>query len=298
MAYPIYDSFSLQDSNFVTTDIEYRTIPSREISLEAISRKPGKKFVSTEFGERKIRLSGFILGSSATDLQTNIDNFHQNVTRKSTGVLSFDATRSINATVSVVSITDPQYSQTMVPFEVEFTAASPFYEGTQQTAVTSVAEGTSSKTISTTISGSVFAEPTITYYSAGIPGQSTTIYKMTVTYSPTSEYVTWSGGDNTLARGDMVQFDYANQRILEGSTDIQAEGAFSRFEPGSTNIVVDFYSTSTSSTTKSTSTTATTLSTSTTHTGTTTSTSTTRSTSTTTTLASPRIEIVYKPRFL
>lgn len=310
MSYPTYDGFDMNTADYIVTNLEYRTIPTREISLEPISRKPGKKFLSTEFGERKIKMSGFILGDSATDLQNNIDTFHQYVTRKATGVLVFDATRSIAATVSSVAISDPQYSQTIVPFEVEFIAAAPFFEGTEQTVQVSLPEGTGSQTISTTISGSVFAEPTVTYYSAGVPGQMSSIYKISVTYNPTSEYVTWSGGDNTLARNTTVQFDYANQKILEDTTEIEAEGAFSRFEPGSTDIVIALYSTSTtttrstSSSTSSSTTMSITISTSTTKSTSTsstqsmtTSTSTTMSTSTTTTLQ-PRVEITYKPRYL
>jgi len=235
----MFDSFELQTTAYIVTNIEYRTIPVRELSLESISRKPGKKFLSTEFGERKINMSGFVIGTSASDLQTNIDNFHSNVTRKTTGVLAFDATRSINATVSNVVISDPQYSQTMVPFEIEFTAASPFYEGTQLTANTTVASGSTSNAITTTISGSIFAEPTFTFTPVGSSG-STTTSGIRVTYGPSSEHVTWSGGNHTLAYGTAVQFDYANLKILEGSTEIAAEGSYSRWEPGSTTITTTF----------------------------------------------------------
>ena len=239
MAYPTYGGFSLQTDDYIVADIEYRTAPTREISLESISRKPGKKFLSTEFGERKIKMSGFILGTSATVLQTNIDSFHENVTSKTTGVLAFDATRSISATVSSVTITDPQYSQTIVPFEIEFIAADPFYEGAEQTAVTTVASGNSSKAITTTISGSVFAEPTFTFTSNGSSGYTTTS-GIKVEYETTGEYVTWSGGNNTLAYGSSVQFDYKNLKILEDTTEIEAEGSYSRWEPGSTTITTTF----------------------------------------------------------
>src|SRR3990167_1977923 len=98
MAYsPTFDSFSLQSDDYVTTSIEYRTIPAREISLESIARKPGKKFLAEEFGERRIKLSGFILGDSSSDLTDKIDDLHTNVTRKRIGTLSVDTNRDIQA---------------------------------------------------------------------------------------------------------------------------------------------------------------------------------------------------------
>jgi len=239
MAYPTFGSFSLNDSNYICQNVEYRTIPNREISLEPISRKPGKKYLSNEFGERRIKLSGFIIGSSASDLQTKIDSLHTSVTRVSSGTLAFDATRSITATLSSLVIIDPQYSQTMVPFEMEFVAAAPFFEGTQLTANTTVANAVTTKTITTTISGSVFAEPTFTFTATAGSGYTTTS-GITVTYSPTSEYVTWSGGANFLPKGGSVQFDYANLLILQSGVEVNSAGAFSRWEPGSTTVSVAF----------------------------------------------------------
>ena len=290
-----FDAFSLQDSNYITTEIEYRSLPSREITLESIARKPGKKFLNEEFGERRIRLSGFIEGSSASDLITKIDDLHTNVTRKKIGTLSIDANRDIQALVASVAIAEPHYSQTIVPMSLEFVAAEPFFQGTQQIATTSVAEGTSSVTITTTFSGSVFAEPTITYTPKG-GTLNTNINKITISYDATGEEVTWSGGNHALNNANSVAFDYINQIITEGSTEIEASGVFARFEPGSRSITVTYYSTSTSSTTTSTS--STTRSTSTTMTGTSTTTSKSTSTSTTTTLANPTVTITYRPRYL
>src|SRR3990167_5418367 len=275
-----FDAFSLQDSNYIITDTEYRTIPSREITLESIARKPGKKFLAEEFGERRIRLSGFIEGSSASDLITKIDDLHTNVTRKKIGTLSIDADRDIQTLVVLVAIAEPHYSQTIVPMSLEFVAAEPFYQGAQRVAVTAIAEGTASATITTTISGSVFTEPIITYTPKG-GGSNTNIYRIDISYDQTVEEVTWSGGNHPLSNADSVAFDYSNKIITEGNSEIEASGVFARFEPGSTNLTVTYYSTSTSSTTTSTS-------------------STTRSTSTTNTatLASPTITITYRPRYL
>src|SRR3990167_4097027 len=106
-----FDGFSLETSNYIVSDITYRTIPVRDIVMESISRKPGKKMLSTEFAERRIRMAGYILGSDSADLISKIDSLHNNVTRKNSGLLSIDTNREIYATVASVAITDPHYTQ-------------------------------------------------------------------------------------------------------------------------------------------------------------------------------------------
>lgn len=238
-----FGSFSLQDSVYLTSDVSYRTIPARDIVLENIVRKPGKKVISQEFIERRIKLAGWILGSDSSDLITRIDNLHSNVTRKTSGTLTIDENREIEAFVASVTIAEPHYTQSAVPFEIEFLGAEPFWKGSQQTVSLTVTSGTSqpnTQSVTITISGTVFAEPSITYNAPGSTG-STTTSGIIIEYAPTGEKVTWSGQSNaTLAYGNFVKFDYANQMILEGSTEIDPFGMFSRWEPGSTNFIVTF----------------------------------------------------------
>lgn len=239
---PSFDSFSLQDSNYITAEVEYRTIPIRNIQMEWIARKPGKKYLSTEFGERHIRMKGWIIGSDSSNLVTLIDNLHTNITRKKIGTLAIDSNRDIQAVVASVTVAEPHYSQSMVPMELEFIAAEAFWRGTQQTISLTVTSGTGephTMSVTTTVSGSVFAEPSITYTAPGSTGN-TTLSGIMVNYQATGETVTWSGGASTLAYGSQVKFDYENQIILQNTTEIVATGVFSRWEPGSTNFVVTF----------------------------------------------------------
>lgn len=280
MANPTFDSFSLNDSHYITSEIEYRTIPNRELAMESISRKPGRKLISQEFAERHIRLSGWILGDDASDLLDKINDLHENVTRKDSGTLSVDTDKEIAATVASVAVMDPHYTQSMIPMDIEFIAVDPFFQGTQQTVTLDVPVGPKYQNITLTVSGSVFAEPTVTYTAPAGTG-STPTENIIVEYLSTAETVTWSGGGTPLQYAEAVQFDYANQLILldGGSEDIS--GVFSRWEPGSRNIKITYGITTTSTTTTSTSSTTTSTSTTTT-TSTSTSTSITTSTSTST----------------
>ena len=242
MISPTYNSFSLQDTNYITSEVNYRTTPKRDIVLETIARKPGRKILSTEFGPREISLSGFILGTDVTDLKTRVDNFNSNVTQDTMGTLILETGREIQAIVDQVNIPDPFYTQAMVPFSVKFVCPDPFFYGAQQTATTTVTSGSTqprTQTITTTISGTIFAEPVIAYNAPGTTGNTTTS-GIILEYEPTGQTTTWSGGGDTLSYGNFVRFDYENQLILEGSTEIEAGGVFPRWEPGSTSFTMTF----------------------------------------------------------
>lgn len=239
--YPQFDGFSLQDDNIVTQDVTYRTIPSRSLDTEKLARRPGVKTLSTDFAERKVEIAGVIIASSVSTLRDAIDNFHSNVTRKNSGALYIESDRSANAIVSTVAIADPHYSQSMVPFQIEFLLSDPFYYGTQQTVSWTVPSGTATLSQSITISGSVFAEPYIQYTAPGSSGH-TTVSGIYLKYGPTAEVVTWSGtqGSTTASYGDIILFDYPSHQIFQNSTGVDVDGVFARWEPGSTAFTVTF----------------------------------------------------------
>lgn len=241
MALPEFDGFSLQDDNFITSTLEYRTIPQRSIHTGKLTRRPGIKLIGHEFAQRTVSMSGSIVADSIAELQSLIDGLHTNVTRKDEGILQIESGRTATATVTSVVIGDPHYAQDYVPFEIEFLMADPFFYGDPQTVTTSVVSGTSSSNLQITISGSVFAEPTITFASTGSSG-STTTSGIQITYGPTAEQITWSGtnGSSVLSYGSTVSFDYVTQRILQNTVAVDIEGVFARWEPGLTSYTVTF----------------------------------------------------------
>jgi len=246
VSYPTFDGFSLQSDNYILSEIVYRSTPTRATDTQRVARRPGVKLLAHDFGERTVRMSGHIIGSSASDLQTKIDNLHTNVTRKDEGALIIEADRSATATVTSVGVTDPHYAQDMVPFEIEFLLADPFFYGGLQTVNWSMDTSTTvSKTI--TISGSVFAVPTIIYDSPNSGASPTAVKSISIAYAPTAETVTWSGstGDGFLAKDASVTFDYNHHLITTGSVEVTTSGVFSRWEPGSTNFTIIFNGTPT-----------------------------------------------------
>lgn len=239
--YPKFDGFSLQDDNFIMSEIVYRTIPTRQIESDKVLRRPGVKVLSADFTLRKIQMKGSIVADTVDALRTKIDELHANVTRKESGILYVESDRSATALVDSVAIGDPFYSQTYVPVEIDFFMADPFFYGAQQTADVTITSGALSQTETITISGSIFAEPSITYYSPVDTGNTTTS-GISITYAETGEIITWSGtlGNTTLAYDSTVSFDYVSHLVKEGTASVSPKGTFAQWSPGAQSYTVTF----------------------------------------------------------
>jgi hypothetical protein len=235
--YPQFDGFSLQDSNFVVEEVEYRTTPKRNLESSPITRMPGIKLLASEFGERRISMRGHIIGTTRDDLRSHIDEMHRNVTRKDSGLLFMESDRSAHAVVESVTIADPHYSQTMVPFEIALVLPDPFFYGLQQVITIPVVSGTLMETTNITISGSVFAEPQITYTPPTGTGNTTTS-GISIYYVSNAERVTWSG--TGLSYGNNLTFDYTDHSVFEGITEVQPQGVFSRWEPEESSFITTY----------------------------------------------------------
>lgn len=241
-----FDGFSLEDSNYIISDLNYRGGPRRDLIPQKTSRRPGVKYTNVEFSERQINMSGYILGSSVSDLKDKIDNMFKNIVRKAEGTLVIDSDRSINAVASQVIIEDPHYTKTFVPFELEFRSTEPFWKGAQQIIDLTVVSGTGTFTYTTTISGSAFAEPYFTYSAPSGSGDTNTT-GLSINYGPTGQTVTWSGtggGETSIQYSDVVQFDWGHQIITRNQANEEPSGVFARWEPGETSFTVTFSGTS------------------------------------------------------
>ncbi len=240
MALPTFAGFSLQDENFISSIVEDRVWPARSMETSQIARRPGVKFTSTEFGERRIKVQGSIIGTDATDLQTKIDDLNTALQKKSQ-LLQTRPGRAYTASVVSIALGDPTYSQSYTPFELEFLCADPFSYASQVSATMTVVSGTISQSFSTTISGSYYAEPVISVAITGSSGVTTTS-GVTLTNSFTGEYVTWSGIGATpfLNYGDTLSFDFKSYKVLKNALQVNADGIYARWEAGVNDFQLTF----------------------------------------------------------
>ena len=238
-----FNGFNINDgANYIIHQIEHRGMPVRDLDTAKITGRPGVKLLSDEFAEKKIRARGSVIGSSASDLQSKIDNLHKNITRVVEKTLTIDSGRDYKATVNNLIVGDPKYANNYVPFEIEFLCSDPFAYGASQTVSQTVASGVSSLQETVSISGTVFAEPTITFTSTGSNG-STTTSGIIINHAPTGDQVTWSGTTTnlTLGYGDYVAFNYKSQSLTtSGVTHDYGGSLLTRWEPGSNQFTTTF----------------------------------------------------------
>lgn len=238
MALPTFNGFSLQDSNFIAERITFKGYASREVIRGKVNRREGVKLLASEFGEKEIRIEGVIIGASASDLQTKLDDLKKYLTVEE-GDLVIETGRTFLATVESLVIPDEHYNQSKAPFEVTFVCSNPFAEGIQQTVIMPVQSGLFTFSGFVNISGSMFARPTIVYTPPSATGP-TGIVKMVLTHTPTGQAVTISGfgSGSSLGYQNPVTISLDDFTSLEGTGDINNSGAFARFAPGSNNYII------------------------------------------------------------
>jgi hypothetical protein len=79
MALPTFNTFSFNDSNFITERVVFKGYAGREVIRAHIARREGIKVLNTEFGEKEISLEGVVIGSSASNLQLLLDNMKKSI---------------------------------------------------------------------------------------------------------------------------------------------------------------------------------------------------------------------------
>ena len=239
MGLPTFNTFSFQDSNFIAERIEFKGFAERAVIRGRVGRREGVKLLNSEYGEKEIEISGIVVADSASDLQTKLDGLKKN-TQVEEGNLVIEADRTFKATISNLGIPDEHYNQSKAPFSVTFICTNPYAEGTQENATIDVPSGQFTISGTTTISGTFFNRPTITYTPAGAAAGNTLINSLNIYHIQSGQTVTVSGfGSGTgLDYGDIVTVNFETFASLEGTSEIDNSGAFAKWNTGTNDFTV------------------------------------------------------------
>lgn len=240
MSFPTFEGFSLNDDNFIAERVFFKGYASRALIQGKINRREGVKLLNTEFGPKEVTVEGVVIGSSASDLQTLLDNLKKNLVTDE-GALMLETGRTFVATAKNITIPDEHYNQTKAPFEVTFLLSNPFAEGDQLSVVQDVPSGTTTFSGLFSVSGTYFSRPTIVYTPPTAVGD-TLIKRLDVTHTPTGQTITisgfGSGGAGGLTYQNAVTINFDDFTSLEGAASINNSGAFPRWEPGNNEYTV------------------------------------------------------------
>lgn len=235
MALPTFNGFSLQDTNFITERITFRGFANRSMSFAQVNRREGVKLLGSDFTAKEIQIAGVVIASTPSELQTLLDSMKSYLTTAEASLI-IETNRTYTASVTALAIPDEHYNQSRAPYEITFTCSKPFAEGTLQTAVIPITSGRFTVSGIVTISGTLFARPSLTYTPPTATGK-TLIRRFDLFHSPTSQTTTVSGF------GSGTSLDYASTVIInldtfaatEAGAAIDTSGSFPKFEPGINN---------------------------------------------------------------
>lgn len=237
MANPTFNSFSLQDDNFITERVTFRGYPQRDNAFAQVNRREGMKLLGSEFTTKEISLAGVVIASSPSALQTLLDNMKRALTQQE-GSLIVEDGRTFTATVSSIAIPDEHYNQSKAPFEVSFTCSKPYAVSSLLTVTIPTPSGQYTVSGLVNISGTFYARPLFSYNPPAGTGK-TLIRRFDLYHVPTAQTTTVSGlGSGTsLSYSTEVTINLDTFNATEGGTAVDSSGSYPKFEPGTNNFL-------------------------------------------------------------
>jgi len=228
-----FNSFDLQDSNYLTRDIRHRKMANKTLVSRNTLRDGKREILDTWYTEKEIEVSGWIIGSSSSDLRTKIDNLKENL-RTEEGNLDIDYggnTLRYKATVRSLDIPEEHYHITQVPFTIVF-SAEPWGKATSTSSETWSSISSSTYTNSINITGSHSPFPLIQITANKL--MSTTVK---VENETTGDWIQTSS-TQSISTNSVIEIDIENQTFQLDSVDIDFDGVFPSFEPNTNSIKV------------------------------------------------------------
>lgn len=227
-----FDSVSLQDSNIVTAVLEDGDLAEVTIVQFPLALSDGVRILGLEFGAKQVRVSGYIIGSSVSNVETLWDTFTRNLVKTSNKNLDIEyasSTRRYKAMIATLSQERPVRSY-WLKWQLTFLASRGYGEATSATTVSVTNQTASPTDQSITFTGSKSAFPKITITLDSFTGAATR--EMTLKNNSTGLGITVSRSG--WANADVVVIDPNpdDPKVTVNGTQVDFSGVFPEFAPG------------------------------------------------------------------
>jgi len=211
----LINSLSVQDTNYITSDIIYRSSPSKSLNILQKSRNDGFVLQSMYYTEKNISVSGNINCSTEADLKTKIDTLKEYTSSRNFNVDIDDAGNTMRFVCSLESLNIPEkhYNITNVPYNI-ILKCQPFGKYTTATTDSNTITNASASPYLNTIdpTGSVAPKPVLKWTVAtGTP--TTPITQIVFTNTTTGDAITVAGLALD-AVGDYLEIDCENLTVM------------------------------------------------------------------------------------
>ncbi len=227
-----FNSYNLQDSNYITKKVTHRKFPSRIILSEPKSRRDGFNVVDKYYERKVIILEGIIVAATASALRTKIDDLKKNIrgTDKEFDIDYGGETIRYKATVQSIDIPEDFFHITFVPFVIEL-LCHPLGTATSTTNHSDDNIIASPHNSSLTITGSESPLPVITLTVDAETDM--TVLKFKNTTTNTEIIIT-----RAFSAADIIIIDCDNLTVKVNGTSVDFTGLFPEFDPGSNNYTI------------------------------------------------------------
>jgi len=163
------NTLSIQDSNYLVSEIVYRNIPSKSINILQKSRNDGFIFQNSYYTDKTITISGFVSDTSEALLKVRIDTLKEYLSADTFNIDIDDGGTTVRYVGSLESLSIPEkyYSITTVPFTMTL-KCQPFGKLTSATTSTNSIEA-ATYTASINPTGSIAPKPSLKWACSTMP---------------------------------------------------------------------------------------------------------------------------------
>lgn len=225
-----FDSNDLQTSSILTADIAHESIPEKDAKLYALAHANRSVIPFVSYPARKIKLSGQVIGTGISNLDSVLDTFrgYFRGKDKNLDIGYAGGTRRYIATLNALSIDRPGGLH-FANFNAELVCTQPFGKATSATtALTANNRTLSGYTDAHTFLGTApYQLPVITISIDSVTGGTGYMF---FGNSANNQGITITG--QTFVATDVIEIDCENKTVKLNGTEIDFLGAFPEFEPG------------------------------------------------------------------
>lgn len=226
-----FDGNDLQTDSILTASIEHESLPAKSVASFSFAHANRSAIPFVNYPSRAIRISGKIIGSSISDLDTKLDTFRGYFNNKDAN-LDIDytgSTRRYIATLTGLDIDRPGGLK-FANFDAVFTATQPFGQNVTATTAwsdTGVTTATDSQAHSF-LGSAPYQLPIVTITINSVTGGDGFI---SFTNDANDQGILIIG--QTFVADDEIEIDCVERTVKLNGNEIDYSGSFPEFPPGS-----------------------------------------------------------------
>ncbi len=233
-----YNGNSLQTANIITQEIHHESIDGKQLDMQRLATRDGSKLLMASFRPRKIRLIGYIKGTSQANLESNIDDFKEvlNAMTKHLDIGYAGGTRRYTCDMARITLLRQHFNITFAEWEAEFICARiPFGKTLDTTSSEHTITSVGTSALSFVALGSYRPKPRIIITFTEVAG----ITKIRVRNITTGDWIDVDN-NNEYANNDQVIIDCDQYTVTLNDVAWDYTGFFPQFMPSGNDLRVSF----------------------------------------------------------